>query len=355
MRFQNLAKYLLIPFRFFSHFPKRAETPSSTTTKRAGNHKKTGLDYLKSMRPDPIAEAIAEFTEAIGLDPTSALAYFKRGWAWYFRGELEKAIDDFTESIRLNPKAANALRYRGKVWGRAGDDDKAIADFTDALRLNPTLDDVYADRGFAWLRKGKADECIADCVEALRLNPNSSHAFKCRARAWRTKGEYDKAIADWTEQIRLDQTFACFGYSERGLAWARKGEFERALADYNEAIRLGPQFQVNWDGRAWLLATCPMSYARNGPAAVEDATQACELSSWKKSWNLTTLSAACAETGDYSKAIDLIKRAVSMDGVSTDDTERNLRGTMLQLFEGQTPYRDEPQKWRSYWCRLTRQ
>jgi tetratricopeptide (TPR) repeat protein len=284
----------------------------------------------------------------------SALAYFKRGWEWYFRGELAKAIDDFTESIRLNPTGAIALRYRGKVWMREGEYDKAIADFTDALNLNPTLHDVYAERGCAWIRKGKVEEGIADCVEALRLNPNNGSAFACRARAWRTKGEYDKAIADFTEYIRLTPTLASFGYSERGVAWARKCEFDRALADYNEAIRLGPEFHVSWDSRAWLLATCPMSYARNGPSAVEDATQACERSRWKKSWHLTTLSAAYAETGDFSKAIDLIKRAVSMDGVSKDDTERNLRGTMLQLFEGQSPYRDEPQKWRSYWCRLTR-
>ena len=221
-------------------------------------------------------------------------------------------------------------------------------------RLNPTLDDVYADRGFAWIRKGKVEEGIADCVEALRLNPNNGSAFACRARAWRSRGEYDKAIADLTEKIRLIPTLASFGYSERGLTWARRGEFDRAFADFNEAIRLGPQFQVSWDGRAWLLATCPMSYARNGPSAVEDATQACELSRWKNSWNLTTLSAAYAETGDYSNAIDLIKRAISMDGGSTDDTEGILRGTMLQLFQGQTPYRDEPQKWRCYWDRLRR-
>ena len=53
------------------------------------------------------------------------------------KGDHDKAIADFTEAIRLNPKDAEAYYSRGGAYGEKGDYDKAIADFTEAIRLNP--------------------------------------------------------------------------------------------------------------------------------------------------------------------------------------------------------------------------
>ena len=47
--------------------------------------------------------AIADFTEAIRLDPNPDLAYQWRGDAYSDKGEYDKAIADYTESIRLDP------------------------------------------------------------------------------------------------------------------------------------------------------------------------------------------------------------------------------------------------------------
>ena len=53
------------------------------------------------------------------------------------------AIADFTEAITLDPKHSDAYINRGMAWSIEGDNDNAIADFTDAIKLDPK-------RGFAF-------------------------------------------------------------------------------------------------------------------------------------------------------------------------------------------------------------
>jgi tetratricopeptide (TPR) repeat protein len=52
--------------------------------------------------------AIADFNEAIRLDPGSAISYSNRGQAYYAKQDYDRAIADYNEAIRLDPKAATA-------------------------------------------------------------------------------------------------------------------------------------------------------------------------------------------------------------------------------------------------------
>ena len=64
------------------------------------------------------------------------------------KGDFDKAIADYTQAIRLDPKDAEAHFGRGCSYSKKGDHDKAIADFTDAIRLNPKHADAYHNRGW---------------------------------------------------------------------------------------------------------------------------------------------------------------------------------------------------------------
>ena len=54
-----------------------------------------------------------------------------------FKGDLDKAVADFSEAIRLNPGDPFAYVNRGCAYGEKGDFDKAIADSTEAIRHYP--------------------------------------------------------------------------------------------------------------------------------------------------------------------------------------------------------------------------
>ena len=59
-----------------------------------------------------LAEAIAEYDQAIRLNPLLAPAYLNRGVAYRKSGELHRAIEDYDEAIRLDPQLALAYSNR---------------------------------------------------------------------------------------------------------------------------------------------------------------------------------------------------------------------------------------------------
>jgi hypothetical protein len=62
-------------------------------------------------------------------------------------------------------------------------------------------------------------------------------------------------------------------YYNQGNACHLKGEYGQALADLTEAIRLNPEYVLAYHDRAWLLATCPDAWYRDGKQAFADATR----------------------------------------------------------------------------------
>ena len=100
-------------------------------------------------------KAIADYTEAIRLDPKFAEAYYNRGVAYENKGEYDKAIADYTEAIRLDPKYAEAYNSRGFAYGNKGEHDKAIADYTEAIRLDPKYANAYYNRGVRLREEGR--------------------------------------------------------------------------------------------------------------------------------------------------------------------------------------------------------
>jgi tetratricopeptide (TPR) repeat protein len=64
--------------------------------------------------------------------------FSSRGVAYGNKGDNDRAIADFSEAVRLNPTYALAFGNRGLVYERKGSYDRAIADFNEAIRLDPT-------------------------------------------------------------------------------------------------------------------------------------------------------------------------------------------------------------------------
>jgi tetratricopeptide (TPR) repeat protein len=73
------------------------------------------------------------------------------------KNEHDKAIADYDEAIRLDPHDAVAYRQRGCSWSARMLYDRSIADFNGAIRLNPQYALAYANRGSAWLNRREFD------------------------------------------------------------------------------------------------------------------------------------------------------------------------------------------------------
>jgi tetratricopeptide (TPR) repeat protein len=196
-----------------------------------------------------------------------AWAYSSRGIAYLAKGDNDRAIADYDQAIRLDPKLRSAYYNRGTAYQAKGDNDRAIADYDQAIRLDPKRANAYNARGNSYLAKGGHDHAIADFDTAIRLDPKDALTYGNRGEAYQAKGENDRAIADFDTAIRLDPAHT-EAYARRGLSYEKKGDPERARADFNAALAT-PQ---KYDTGKWAHDT-----ARERLAALDAGSQLAAL------------------------------------------------------------------------------
>ena len=101
------------------------------------------------------------------------MAFRGRGVAYGNKGDYDRAIADFTEAIRVDPKLATAFSNRGLAYEKKGSYDRAIADYNEAIRLNPIDATSFCRRGRAKLKineqSGDADIARARQLDAAAV------------------------------------------------------------------------------------------------------------------------------------------------------------------------------------------
>lgn len=127
--------------------------------------------------------AIADFDEAIHLNPNRASLYRDRAFARRQNGDLELAIEDYDEPIAHDPRHAAPYHQRGLALAAAGDLDRAILSYNTAVRLDPSDAQPRLDRGLAFLARGQANEARADFEAALALPAGKDARARDAARA----------------------------------------------------------------------------------------------------------------------------------------------------------------------------
>lgn len=220
-------------------------------------------------------QAIADFTQAIQLEPNDPRHYLERAAARVENRQIFMAMDDLNQALKLKPDSVPALMLRGELRLVAKDPASARSDFTAALALDPGVQlrvaNFYNAAGLfddaltgydAWIAahpkagedlaqplagrcRARAflnrdlDKAMADCDQALRLVPGNPTTLDSRALAELRLGQTDKALADLDQVLKIEprNAWALFG---RGLAKMRKGDKAGADADIAAATALQP-------------------------------------------------------------------------------------------------------------------
>jgi lipoprotein NlpI len=134
-----------------------------------------------------------------------AAAYYNRGNAQAAKGDAAAAIADYDEAIKLDPKNARALANRGTAHSEKGDAEAALTDFDAALKLDPRLGSAYFNRANALAAKGETDRAIADYTASIKYDRRNVNAYIARGALQLAVGATPKARADLTLAARMDR------------------------------------------------------------------------------------------------------------------------------------------------------
>ena len=251
-------------------------------------------------------QAIADFNQAIQLDPEDAFAYIDRGIAYDELGKYEQAIADYSQAIQLNPEAADAYYNRANAYFDQGKYEQTIADYSQAIQLNPDDADAYYNRGIAYDELGKYEQAIADYSQAIRINPEAAFIYTNRGIAYSSQGNYEQAIADFNQAIQINPDDA-IAYYNRGIAYEKLDEYEQAIADYSQVIQLDPEYADAYYNRG-------IAYEELGEykQAIADYGQAIQLDpDDADAYNNRGI--AHAEQGHYEQAIADFTQTIQLD------------------------------------------
>jgi tetratricopeptide (TPR) repeat protein len=264
------------------------------------------------------ADALADFSTAVELEPANPERLSARGFFRLSRGNTVDALADFNRSIELDPNNARAHNNRGMARLTSGEVKQAIEDFDSCIKIDPKFVAAYNNRSFAYAKMDRRQEALADLDQAIRLDSNAAGSYDNRGALWLDAQEYQKAIADFTRAIELDSSSPNY-YAHRRVAWTKLERFPEAQAD---ALKIEHLVQLSsLNAAVFRDPRSPKPYIDRGnyflhenqvENALANFNKALELNP-KNAEALTARSRAALRHGDPQKAVDDATAALAIE------------------------------------------
>jgi tetratricopeptide (TPR) repeat protein len=183
--------------------------------------------------------ALADFDQALALDPTYGGVSLLRGIASSASSEYRQAIEDFTRALALDPNNTFAYAHRGMASRKLKDYEQAMADFDRVLALDPHFEEASLLRSLTYEKFNEERGGLGSFDQVIERNPSDAQAHIQRGMALCSLGEYDRAIENLTQALALDPGAAQV-YAGRGHVYLEMGDLERATTDFRRSLEYNP-------------------------------------------------------------------------------------------------------------------
>ena len=199
-------------------------------------------------------EEIAEYREALRIQPHDYLSNANLGFTLSERGKVTEAMEHYRAALRSKPNDPLTLHNLGLAMATLGRTREAEGLFRESLRLDPASPLAEENRktlAFAWLKEGRLPEAIGEFREMLREDPNESVALN--SLAWLLATHPDKAVRNGPEAVALAQRAVAQQKEDQPVlldtlaaAYAEAGRYQEAVETAEKAQAVA----VRWGNRS---------------------------------------------------------------------------------------------------------
>ena len=307
-------------------------TACSSKAAKAVEKVELGQKYLTELN---YTEAVASFTEAIGLDPENIPAYMGRAQAYVGLKQYDDAKADYTTAIEKTEEQpytqAEAYVGRAEVNELTTANEDALSDYEAA---STALDTVDVE---------KITDVTEQMLEALKIKVYNAcarlNAFFGRNEA--AAASYTKAIdslaklPDDTDVLDVKAT-KVVSYTGRADANAAQEKYEEVLPDYDALIALGEDKAADRDA---ILAAGSLAKSKAGDLNSSDSwLDAVNHADYAESVQLTNAEnvlkqAAELAQADGAKAYDKVKALLTTEEAKTAMQNLLARGYQLRYYD----------------------
>ncbi len=206
-------------FALVKTFKPRADSEAAEICFKAGGDKRIA--------------ACTRVIEGNAAQGNKAWAYNNRGNAYRDdKRDLDHALADYEQAIRLDPTYAFAYNGRGNVHWDKGEIDPALSDYDFAIRFDPKFAHPYNGRGNVYLEEGDLDRALDAYERAIRLDSNLALAFDGRGNVYRDRGDLAQALANYAKAVLIDPRFDA-ALRNQALTELYRGEVKQALTHFD--------------------------------------------------------------------------------------------------------------------------
>jgi superkiller protein 3 len=161
-----------------------------------------GLAFFRQSR---LAEAEAEFRQAIRLKPSNAWNHHWLGDALKEQSRWEEAEAAYREAIRLEPNDAGRYTNLCDTLAAQGKRAEALSELQKQVERWPTSPAWQRALGhFQCYQMSEPEKALRPLLEAVRLDPDNSHAHYDVGSAYAFMGQWDKATASYRRAVELN-------------------------------------------------------------------------------------------------------------------------------------------------------
>jgi tetratricopeptide (TPR) repeat protein len=260
--------------------------------------------------PDRVIAACTRLIQSIGPPGADdARVFVNRGLGYAEAHDPAKAIADFTEAIRLDPEETDAYYQRARAFHGVAEYDRALADIDIVLGADPTDADAYDVRGTVLADTLRYQEAAEMFLKAVKLDRDSKFHHNNLAAAQIELSQCRSALAEVDAALQLEPEYG-YAIVTRGVALACLGERDKAMAEFDRARRLYPKSASIANAIAWELSKSDQPGFRGDEFPLQVAQHAVELDDTFAYRD--TLAAALANVGRYDEAMAEEQRAMDM-------------------------------------------
>jgi tetratricopeptide (TPR) repeat protein len=287
-------------------------------------------------------EAIDQFQIALNIDPGFPEIEMNLILALTQKGRTDDAITHLQALLKQHPNDAKAHYNLASALLKKGDLQSAIAAFEKALSIQSRYPAAHYNLGIALDQNGQTDEAIAHyqeaVQEAIREDPHYAEAYYLLGNDLLRKARLDDAIAAYERALKSRPTYPEVE-NNIGVALLQKGRPSEAIAHWQNSLAIQSDSVDSLNNLAWVLATFPDIWIRNGGRALALADRANQLSGNKNPAVLRTLAAAYAENGRFTEARVIAERGLQLANAQENPTLANIFEADIALYRTNAPVR----------------
>lgn len=202
-------------------------------------------------------EAIAAYTQGLGVDPKSAYGYGQRGNVYVASKKFDLAVKDLTQYITLAPADPFGYIQRGIAHLQTGTPagyTAAKADFLKYIGMEKRPEQVLvATRLLAVAQKESGDykDAAASYSKVIAANNKDENSLFSRGMVYIALKDYPSAIKDFNTYATAFATGPSAGDAafNLGSAYLITKEYDKAVPAFTTAIRIDPKDMSSYYGR----------------------------------------------------------------------------------------------------------